>query len=183
MTPLCLLAKKYGADKYRTHRYTPIYYRLLGERRETVERVLEIGIGKGRGLFMWRDFFPQAMINGIDIDREKMIEDWRIRSFYGDQSDNRKMADIGDRYGPFHVIVDDGDHAHGSQVAAMKALLPYLARDGFYFIEDVRYTVDPIVTEIPLGYRWEAYEGEKRLPSGLRKGRSEVLMMIQPCST
>jgi hypothetical protein len=94
MTPLCLLAKKYGTDKYRAHAYTPIYYRLLGERAATIKRVLEIGIGKGRGLRMWRDFFPAAEIVGVDIDRDKLIDEPRIKSYVADQASPAEMTAI-----------------------------------------------------------------------------------------
>lgn len=182
MTPLCMLAKKYGADKYRSHNYTPIYYRLLGERAATIERVLEIGIGKGRGLRMWRDFFPAAQIVGVDIDASLLIDEERITSFVADQSNPAEMA-AATKQGPFDVIVDDGSHDPRNQVAAMRITLPFLAGNGFYFIEDIRYLVDVIVQAIPVGFRWEAYEGEKRLTAGLRKGRAEVLMAIRHCST
>lgn len=180
MTPLCEIAKEYGTDKYLPHGYTPIYFRLLADRASSIRSLLEIGIGKGRSLRMWEEFLPIAAIVGIDIDPDLLINAGRIGSYAADQSDEREMKQL---VGSFQdlpdVIIDDGSHDPKNQVAAMTALLPFLAIDGLYFIEDVRYRIDAIVESIPTGFGWEAYEGGKRLASG----RGEVLMVIRRCST
>ena len=64
-TPLCKLALKYRSDKCPKrgkHTYTPYYYDLLKNKKRSTKKVLEIGIGKGASLKMWRDFFPNAKI-------------------------------------------------------------------------------------------------------------------------
>ena len=75
ITPLCKIAFKYGTDKCPQvgHNYTPFYYELLKDKRKTVKKVLEIGIGspetmpggpkhyqKGASLLMWRDFLQHS---------------------------------------------------------------------------------------------------------------------------
>jgi len=47
VTPLCDIAFKYGTDKCPQlgHSYTPFYYDLLKDKRETIKKVLEFGIG------------------------------------------------------------------------------------------------------------------------------------------
>lgn len=180
MTPLCEIAKRHGTDKYVPHGYTPIYDRLLSGRAAAVQKVLEVGIGKGKSLRMWEEFFPHARIIGIDIKPELLINAGRIESLLGDQSDKQQTRQIASELGGnFDLIVDDGSHDPLLQVSALETLLPFLADGGLYAIEDIRYWVDEVVEAIPAGYGWEAYEGGKRLPSG----RGEVLMIIRKCST
>ncbi len=178
MTPLCEIAKRHGTDKYLPHRYTPIYDRLLGWRANAIQTVLEVGIAKGKSLRTWEEFFPNARIIGIDISPQWLIKVGRIESWLGNQADQKQIQQLAAKLGGnFDLIIDDGSHDPRLQVSALGALLPFLAADGIYAIEDIRYRVDQIVDAIPAGYGWEAYEGDKRAPSG----RGEVLMIIRKC--
>src|SRR4051812_49072919 len=94
MTPLCEIAKKFNCDKFKPHHYTPVYYRLLSDRIEQTSRVLEVGIGKGRSVRMWEQFFPNAAIYGIDIQPDYLVNAGRIKSYAGDQANERQMNDI-----------------------------------------------------------------------------------------
>jgi alpha-mannosidase len=38
----------------------------------------------------------------------------------------------------FDLIVDDGDHSGGGQIATALNLLPHMKKGGMYFIEDVK---------------------------------------------
>ena len=99
-TPLCEIAYKYGVDRCPqiNHSYTPFYYELLKDMRESVKKVVELGVGSrnimassppqyraGAGLYMWQEFFPNAQIFGIDIDPDAMMEDERIKTFLLDE--------------------------------------------------------------------------------------------------
>jgi hypothetical protein len=146
MTPLCELARKHACDKggkhtlagEHCHNYTPAYHELLGHRREKVRRVLEIGVHKGASLRMWEEYFPNADIIGVDIDKACLFNAGRIRCYFGDQNDEQRVAKIAQREVlPFDLIVDDGSHRAADQVRTAKALLPYLARGGIYVCEDV----------------------------------------------
>ncbi len=175
-SPLCEIAKKFKTDKFQPHQYTPVYYRLLGDRTESISRLLEVGIGKGRSLRMWEQFFPNATIYGIDIDADRLINEGRIISRLADQANEKQMRAVAKEMGgSFDVIVDDGAHDYGRQIAAMNALLPLLAKDGIYFIEDIRDVIDPIVRQIPPEFGSQIFEGAKKLPSG----RGERLMILQ----
>src|SRR5689334_12158069 len=71
---LVALAKLHGTDKWGTHQYALHYqshFRSLQYRRLNI---LEIGVGGadnpqagGNSLRMWKDYFPNANIYGIDI--------------------------------------------------------------------------------------------------------------------
>jgi demethylmacrocin O-methyltransferase len=151
MSELCELAIKYGTDKWPWHHYTPHYHELLKDRREQVKKVLEIGIGDvpgmsntipnylpGASLRMWAEYFPNAEIYAIDNMANLLINDGRIHSFFADQGDERSMRRVLPELGSdFDLIVDDGSHVPEHQVSSAKMLVPFLAPNGFYIIEDV----------------------------------------------
>ena len=70
-TPLCELAYLYKTDKCPqiAHAYTPYYYELLKDKRESFKKVVELGIGyewrnspegykRGASLYMWETSSP-----------------------------------------------------------------------------------------------------------------------------
>jgi len=153
MTPLCHLAEKYGTDKFSKHRYTQIYFELIGARAASVWHVLEIGIKRGASLRMWEEFFPRAAILGIDSKHKNLITEGRIRSAWGDQSRPSTLVAAVEGAGPFDLIVDDGSHAAWHQTTAMVTLIHYLAPGGVYVIEDVKHgpndQPETIVAQVP----------------------------------
>ena len=89
---LSWLAAVYGSDKGATaHRYVDHYEKHLGPLRHHVMSVLEIGIYRGASLQMWRDYFPNAQVYGLDINDVKLIGE-RIHVLRGDQSDDSLLA-------------------------------------------------------------------------------------------
>src|ERR1035437_10277184 len=159
MTILCELAKKYRTDKLSKHNYTPIYFDMLKDRRESTKRVLEIGIGNedyaagglaiGASLRMWEEFFPNAEIIGFDFDPKSMVNEGRILSVQCDQGSESSLKEaiaiVGE--GTFDLIVDDGSHMPDHQMLTAQMLLPLLSPDGFYVIEDVYSAIC-----VPIGY-------------------------------
>lgn len=147
-TPLCDLCVKYGTDKV-IWGYTPHYYERLLPKRESVRKVLEIGIcGQrdipnnvtGASLFVWQEFFPNAEIYGIDNDGRWMVNQDRIRSFCVDAYDTKALLQVmtSDVVGVgFDLIVDDAVHDPIPQAGLINDLWPYLRPGGLYAMEDV----------------------------------------------
>ena len=148
MTELCDLCVRYGTDKV-TWGYTPYYYERFKDRREKVRNVLEIGIGGfrdipnnviGASLFVWRDFFPNAEIFGIDNDNRFIFNDQeRIHTALCDAYDADQLADVIGEWGVndlFYFIVDDAVHDPVPQVNLYNQLYPLLSESGFYAIEE-----------------------------------------------
>ena len=151
-TELCELATKHGTDKYNWHKYTPVYHRLLKDRRNDVRKVLEIGIGDpssmsdptgkpyvpGASLRMWQEYFPNAGIYSLDNNARLLINEGRIRSFWCDQGRweclNNAIGKLGYE---FDLIVDDGSHVPEHQVLTANVYNQLLAPQGLYIIEDV----------------------------------------------
>jgi len=154
-TELCELATTFGTDKCNFHHYTPHYHEMFKDRRNEVRKVLEIGIGDpasmadpsgkpyqpGASLRMWRDYFPNATILGLDNNRSLLFYEERIWTRYADQGDENSIRTAilslsGWTFG-FDLIVDDGSHVPEHQVNTAKLLVPLLAPHGIYVIEDV----------------------------------------------
>ena len=157
-TELCKLAIKYRTDKtpflngdpdtaYPSHGYTPYYNELfLGK---AVKRVLEVGIAGGGSLRMWEEFFKDAEIYGLDINRNWLVNEGRIKSFYCDQGNadslRNAMTQTG---GSFDLIVEDGSHEAAHQILTAVTLVPFLAPGGIYIIEDLCHP-EEVVPHLP----------------------------------
>lgn len=159
ITPLCQLAYQYGTDKCPQikHTYTPFYFELLKDQRESIKKVLEIGVGDnksmkhvvklkgsylpGASLYMWRDFFPKAQIYGADFLPEVLFEDERIKTYLCDET---KLADllhlIKSTGADIDLFIDDGSHRFEDQIFTAQTLMPLLKKDVTYIIEDVLWT-------------------------------------------
>jgi hypothetical protein len=171
MTPLCDLAFKYGTDKCPQwgHSYTPFYWDLLKDKRESIKKVLEIGIGcprtmgsvvkgykTGASLFMWRDFFPNAQIYGVDKDPTAIFQADRIKTFLCDTMNKNNLTDLIEQTGSdIDLFVDDGAHFSYQQVFLCQNIMPLLKKDVIYIIEDVlstkrvRKALSEYETELP----------------------------------
>lgn len=138
MDKLTQLAIKYGTDKWGKHHYTPVYYDLFKDRRESVKKVLEIGVGEGAGLRMWRDFFPNAQIYGAENDPARLFRDNRIEVFECDQTDGNSLRWVIAKIGfDIDLVIDDGSHRHTDQIFSCVTLMEWLLGNTIYVIEDV----------------------------------------------
>ena len=139
------LGSKYGPSKLGgdyLRRYAP----LLDPIRGSVTNVVEIGIEGGKSLKMWRDYFPNAVIHGIDIDPGARVHEGdRIRVTLADSTDPAAMRSFIDSIpGTIQVMIDDGSHHPFDQIATFKNLFPSLANGGLYLLEDVGGTRGPL---------------------------------------
>lgn len=133
------LSIKYETDKGSLgHYYTFIYEQHFGERRKEALNLLEIGVAKGASLYMWRDYFPNAKIFGIDCDPEcAKVKGDRITVFIGrEQSHPFLSACLQEIYGGVDILIDDGKHFCDAQRKAFSFLFPLLNKKGIYCIED-----------------------------------------------
>ncbi len=145
----------YGTDKSsHGHAYTRLYRRYLRKRRRAVRSVLEIGVGGttssegyestagGQSLMMWSDYFPNAVIVGVDV-YPKAVAGPRIRFEQGDQSDEDFLSSLVRKYGPFDLVIDDGSHIGRHIGASFKVLWPAVKPGGIYVIEDLDVSYHP----------------------------------------
>lgn len=139
------LAVRHGSDKWGPHNYTPHYEDHFAPVRDRKLTVLEIGVGGfhdpfagGASLRMWRDYFPRAMVYGLDVVDKSKLDGGRIRTIRCDQSDvddlRRAMGEVGRP----DIVIDDGSHISRHVCTTFRTLFPYLRPGGKYVIEDVQ---------------------------------------------
>lgn len=148
---LTALARHFGTDKWsKIHRYTPHYERHLSHLKKERFTLLEIGIGGykrdqkgGASLRMWQAYFPKAQIFGLDIEDKSFVDDERITTFRGSQTDEAVLAEIVERADDLQVIIDDGSHVNEHIRRTFEILFPRLATGGVYAIEDMQTSYWP----------------------------------------
>jgi len=150
---LTRLANRYGADKGTRktyewegdrHRYTPVYHRYLAELRGDPIALLEIGIGGGQSISMWRDYFRSAHIYAVDVDDYSHLDGERVTTIVADQSDRRDLGRAMETIGrELDVIIDDGGHYMNQQQISLGFLFPHVRPGGLYAIEDLNTSYWP----------------------------------------
>jgi len=129
MTDLCFLATKYGTDKGPAgHNYTPRYDAHFAPFRNESFNLLEIGVFEGASLRMWRHYFRNASVLGIDIN--PVPDDVQGRTWRGDVKNYTSNPSL------FRVIIDDGSHLAEDVVTAFDRLWLAVEPGGWYCIED-----------------------------------------------
>jgi hypothetical protein len=147
---LCKLAEHFKTDKWGGHRYAQHYQRHLQHLKMESFNLLEIGIGGysragqgGASLRMWKHFFPNATIYGMDIEDKSFVDEDRIVTFVGDQSDPNSLLAIADKIGQLDVIIDDGSHLSPHVRTTFETLFPLLTDGGIYAVEDTQTSYWP----------------------------------------
>ena len=143
------LAVKYGTDKQmKYHNYIPVYEKLLEPHRNIYTNILEIGVREGGSHKMWYDYFPHAMIYGVDnmsdvtvkdmsiMDYLCGIENDRIKIYIGSQTDEALLNRHFDKE-QLDLIIDDGGHHSKLHQECFKIMWPKLKQGHYYIIEDL----------------------------------------------
>lgn len=137
---LARIARKYSTDKAaHTHylrNYEEHFRDLLGKE----IRLLELGVRSGGSLLMWRDYFPEGLIVGLDINPVPLEdESGRIRIYQGAQQDTALLDRIARETAPggFDAIIDDCSHIGVlSRVSFWHLFDNHLKSGGLYVVED-----------------------------------------------
>jgi len=98
---------------------------------------LEIGIGQGGSLSIWKRYFPNAQIWGIDIKDKTQFQENRVNVLMGDQKDPIFINELIARAKGFDIIIDDGGHTQEDQIETLKLLWNHVGPNGLYIIEDM----------------------------------------------
>jgi methylase of polypeptide subunit release factors len=131
-----------------------IYSLLFGNIRYKVKNVFECGLGSaderivsnmsatgspGASLRIWKDYFPNALIWGADIDKKALFEEDRIKTGFIDQLSPTLIKEFFQKVGgqKFDIIIDDGLHTYEAGLTLFENAIDNLASDGIYIIEDI----------------------------------------------
>lgn len=121
--------------RYR-HNYLQKYEFFLRDWKEKPLRLLELGVFKGGSERMWKRYFPQAQVFGVDIDETcRAYAEERIEIRIGDLSKDETLESLKE-IRP-HIIVDDASHFWSHQLKALFTLFPVLPSGGVYILEDL----------------------------------------------
>jgi len=118
--------------------YFEIYERYLNEFRSKEPRFLEIGVQYGGSLKMWKEYFENGNIFGIDINPDcKNLESKDIKIHIGSQNDKSFLNNFAKDIKELDILVDDGGHTMEQQINTFEILFPILKDGGVYICEDV----------------------------------------------
>lgn len=135
------LALELDTDKGpQAHNYTEIYVHYFAPLRDKSIKFLEIGIGNGRSVLMWEQYFPNAEFHFIDNDPRILEMPKSKGTFYHllDQGDRVSLEEfVENAGGDFDIIIDDGGHFMHQQIISFQTLFPHLKSGGLYVIEDL----------------------------------------------
>jgi hypothetical protein len=135
------------------HNYLPFYETFLRHMRDEPITLLEIGVDKGNSLRMWRDYFQNGTIIGVDcLDMRSLELGDRITVDIADQNQEEDLMRVADKYGPFDVIVDDAGHYPKSQVFCHKTMIPTIKAGGVYILEDLVGNDGPLEESTAIDY-------------------------------
>ena len=116
------------------HDYLVTYEMILPQYKQA-DIILEIGVGCGGSMYLWRDYFERARIIGLETNSGSLLrgED-RIMTLLGSGTDPAFTDTL---HWVFDVIIDDGSHRLEDQRKSLQLLWPKLKKGGLYCIEDV----------------------------------------------
>lgn len=136
---LCI---KHNCDKGKLangvgHNYGRHFEEILEPLRDKPIRLLEIGVGGGKSIRVWLDYFthPHAKIVGVDKDAVDQSRD-RYEFVQANQTNPASLQPL--MAWAYDVIIDDGSHTPDGTITAFEMLWPFVKRGGYYVIEDLK---------------------------------------------
>lgn len=164
---------KHNTDKATFHKYLDFYEKHLPDR-TFKGRLLEIGIMDGASMRMWREYYPNAEIVGIDTGLQV---DLRIDGVSLLELDGTKPKDL-EPLGLFDIIIDDGSHMTKDQQKSFEHLFyNQLTPGGLYIIEDLHTSFRPEYINSKL----DSIEYLDKLPlskAWLKRGKKSVTCIV-----
>lgn len=130
---------RYKTDKIKAG-YLEIYKPLVTPLVGVPMTLLELGVLGGESLRLWRDYFPQGTIVGLDVNPVAMEDaSDRVHIYQGPQDDTDLLNRIASTHAPngFDVIIDDASHLAGpTRISFWHLFREHLRTGGVYVIED-----------------------------------------------
>ena len=128
-----------GRQLIKWRHYFEPYHRHLQWFRGRPITVLEVGVFQGGSLQMWRHYFgPQSRVVGVDIEPAcKAFEEEGIAVRIGDQEDRAFLRRLAAEFAPIDVVIEDGGHRMGQQIATFEEIFPRMSDHGVYVAEDL----------------------------------------------
>lgn len=142
------IALKHGTDKASNfHDYCRYYETYFASLRYSPLTLLEVGVQFGPSIKTWLDYFLQAKIIGVDLERQDSIDDPRYTFIMRDA----KLVEIDEL---LDIVIDDGSHMPGDYIGTFNNLWPKVVPGGYYIIEDIFTSYHPQFSFNGAGVNW-----------------------------
>lgn len=123
-------------DKYDLGYIDEFYEDLFFPIRHSVTNLLEIGIKNGGSMLLWKEYFSNAIVTGIDIHSTDNLKNKdRIIQIIEDAYSKSTVSKFEEN--SFDVIIDDGPHTTESQIFFLKEYFKLLKPGGIMILEDI----------------------------------------------
>ena len=133
-------------DKNTLHSYVNVYEDMFDSLRYTAKNILEIGMAPGGSIMVWRNYFINAHIYGIDtcnlanIHNQSIKNDYHITLFpntngYNDQFIRENFTNKNIK---FDMVLDDASHTLEDIIYFIIKYLPLLSDNGIMVIENIQ---------------------------------------------
>jgi len=165
----------YATDKNCLHCYVDeVYEDLFKDIRNSAKKVLEIGVDNGGSILMWKEYFSEAKIIGIDNkDCSQLADRDRVEFIKADAY----KVELGDKLpNDFDVIIDDGPHTLESMTFMIKEYIHKINKNGIAVIEDIQdfNWTNILKRQLPEGFNTEVRDLRK-----IRNCYDDILMIIR----
>jgi demethylmacrocin O-methyltransferase len=76
---------------------------------------------------LWERYFPSADLHFVDVTAENIrYNSSRSHYHFIEQTNGTQLKELGQRYGPFDVILDDGGHWSEQIIISFEALVEFV---------------------------------------------------------
>jgi 23S rRNA U2552 (ribose-2'-O)-methylase RlmE/FtsJ len=133
-------------DKNTLHSYVNVYEDIFDSLRYTAKNILEIGMAPGGSIMVWRNYFINAHIYGIDtcnlddIHSQSIKHDYHITLFPNTNGYNAQFIreNFTNKNIKFDMILDDASHTLEDIIYFIIKYLPLLSDNGIMVIENIQ---------------------------------------------
>lgn len=141
------IVNQYMTDKHFEHNFfNLIYSDLFKGLQNKVKKFVEIGINNGESTRLWRDYFINSEIFGLDnkieVANDNIKNKDRISLIKFDQSNIDDLNNFVTNFEDIDVILDDGSHKMQDQQITFAKLFKILKSGGIYIIEDLHTSLE-----------------------------------------
>ncbi len=112
----------------------------IGTNDETIVSNMTSIATPGGSLRAWREYFPNAVIYGADIDLKILFQEERIKTGHIDQLDSESIRKYFSTFekNTFDLMIDDGLYTFEAATSLLENSIDFLSVHGTYVIEDVQ---------------------------------------------
>jgi hypothetical protein len=137
MGELSELSKNYGTDKHTLHCYIDeVYEKIFPKRRLSSTKVLEIGVHGGESIKLWKDYFTNATVYGLDVSECRAVKNLDRIVHVVDDAYNINV--INSLPNDFDIMIDDGPHSLESMKVFLSEYSKKIKSDGVLILEDIQ---------------------------------------------